>query len=217
MKRVIASMLIALLVVVPLGAQLAGDGTATNPWHPMSCDPVQAAKDVRASLAFYGRTDDSYWIGFTKVINPFGDGFYCGWNRYFEDRADPTNQGSADRSHAKLPALHLAPVDTLPTTPPTVPVSPITPVDFSPVLGAITTSHDDLSAQSERIFANLTAQIMAVSNQVAIVEARQQPITPPPVAVPQQGIMGALGTIFTNPAVLGAIATFVTCKASGKC
>lgn len=79
-----------------------------NPIIPMSADPAQIARDVRASLAFYGRTDDAYWIGVCgHVSKGFSDGLYrIGWSRYWEIKAAPGASDSAPIDTANQPAIH---------------------------------------------------------------------------------------------------------------
>ncbi len=85
-----------------------GTGTQADPIVAMSSDPVTIARDVRASLAFFNRHDDGYWIDHASHAGMFSNGkWYLGWNRYWEDRADLTNvTGSANPNDAGLPAVH---------------------------------------------------------------------------------------------------------------
>jgi len=112
-------------------------GTPTDPIIAMSADPAQIARDVRASLAYYGRTDDAYWISLCDHPGgPFSNGkWYHGWNRYWELRADPSNTGSADPNEAANPAIHRAipPPSAAPVDEPVRPI-PGVPVASSPRL-----------------------------------------------------------------------------------
>ena len=96
-------------VVIPPTYVPHGSGlSAADPVIAMSADPAICAINVRASLAFFGRTDDSYWRG---ACGPASNGWSDlvwrqGWNKYWEDRADPTNQGSANPKDGNLPAVH---------------------------------------------------------------------------------------------------------------
>jgi hypothetical protein len=168
-------LVIGLLLSQAVYAQ-QGNGTPGSPIVAMSADPAQIARDVRASLAFYGRTDDAYWIGISNhPTGPFSNGlWYLGWNKYWEDRADPMNTGAANPSDAGLPALHRD-VASLPV-PPSVPVpSPTVTLDLSMLIqtvGSLQAQIESVSAQNERIFANLTAQISAVNDHIAAVDTK---------------------------------------------
>jgi hypothetical protein len=87
-----------------------GDGSFERPFTPMSADPDQMKRDIRASSMFYGVSDDDYWFGLVNHVGgPSSDGYWwLGWNLYWETRMDPTNTGSADPRLARLPAVHRA-------------------------------------------------------------------------------------------------------------
>src|SRR5882762_4444877 len=119
MKTVLLSIVLLLSVAGNTFAQHGTGNSESDPLIAMSGDPVQLAIDVHASLVFFGRTDDAYWISVCNhPSNGFSDGVWrLGWNRYFEDRATPGNNGSANPSDGNLPALHTAQHTTIP--PPT--------------------------------------------------------------------------------------------------
>jgi hypothetical protein len=93
----------------------SGPGSIGDPIVPMSADPTIAEDQVKRSLAFWGRTDYSYWAGLIHIpgMEPWQGGdskWYVGWDAYFEQRASPTDPGSADQSLLPLPAVHQDPV-----------------------------------------------------------------------------------------------------------
>jgi hypothetical protein len=99
------------------GGGTGGDGGAHGDAQvPMSADPTTAEDQVKRSLAYWGRTDYSYWAGVIHIpsMEPWGpasDGkWYIGWDAYFEARAAPGDTGSTDPSLLPLPAVHQAPV-----------------------------------------------------------------------------------------------------------
>ena len=200
-----------------------GTGTPADPIIAMSCDPAQVAKDVRASLAFYGRTDDGYWVGIANhTTGPFSNGlWYCGWNRYWEDRAAPGNNGSANPADANLPALHRD--GGAPPTPPVQPPAPT--VDLSVVyqrLDALSAQlevvHHDLYAQTERGYLDLVARLTVVTTQATAIDAKVQTLQAAAAGRSMLGtIGGALGAVFSNPAVLTGIGAVVTCVITKKC
>ncbi len=88
-------------------SQPHGTGTQIDPIVAMSSDPAQIARDVHASLAFFDGGDDKYWIDKASHAGMFSNRlWYLGWNKYWEDRCDPTNTGSANPTDAGLPAVH---------------------------------------------------------------------------------------------------------------
>lgn len=228
-RLVVVGVALWLLLAAPATAQtFAGTGTVADPWHAMSCDPVQAAKDVRGSLAFWGKTDDAYWVKFTATLNPWGDGWWCGWNKYWEDRTDPANPGSDARENRQLPSLHRVPDGT-----PDVVVVPVSQPPSTPAVVR------DQSAMLDAI-ANLQAALYAVGQEVHVINQEQEAIAaehrtmhqqvvgliqalPQTLQAPSSGpsmfgkIGGALGSFFSNPAVLTGVATLATCVISKKC
>lgn len=82
-----------------------GTGTQSDPIIAMSGDPAQIARDIRASLAHWGRTDDPYWNEKEGTPAQFSNGlWHLGHNAYWEMRMNPANTGSADPMLGRSPA-----------------------------------------------------------------------------------------------------------------
>jgi hypothetical protein len=198
-------------------------GTGTTPSDPivaMSCEPTQVVKDIRASLAFLGRTDDGYWFTLAgHVTNPFGDGYYCGWNRYWEYRAEHPELSSGNRPDAKLPALHRDGGVVLPPTG-EPPVQPQVVTDLTPILSAlarIQASIDDAAAARERIFADDVAGRQELKTIAMGIDAKVQTIQTASTGPSVFGKVGGWLNSKPGMAVLGIIGTVVACRQSGKC
>ena len=212
--RIISALLTGTLLLSTVGnafAQAPGT-TPNNPIIAMSADPAQIAIDVRASLAFFNRTDDLYWVSLCNhVSNGYSDGVWrLGWNRYFEDRANPANTGSADPRDGNLPALHTAapPIPPVLQPPPVVPISPLPPTIIAPDLSVITD-------QNERIFTNLTAQILDLKTSLTTrIDAIDTKFTAYEQNPPW--LQKILSNHYVQLALTG-VATFITCKTTGKC
>jgi hypothetical protein len=204
---------IVLLVSQAVYAQQPGT-SANNPIIAMSADPAQIALDVRASLAFLGYppSDDAQWIGYCDhVSNGWSDGLWrLGWNRYWEVRA--SGAAAADASLGNLPAVHRS-TPTAPVPAPVPPPAPAPTFDLSSLQASVSA----ISAQNERIFADLQNRITAVSGQVSALDAKvsaiQQPASGP-------SVFGQIGSFLKSPTgmvIESIVGTYMTCRASGKC
>jgi len=115
-----------------------GTGSLPDPIIAMSADPAQIALDVRVSLAAFGipEREDFYWVDKASRPAEFSNHvWHLGWNAYWEARALPGNQGSADPNLGRLPAVHTR----TPVVPPPNPApAPIEPAPLSEVLAALT-------------------------------------------------------------------------------
>lgn len=94
------------------GEPATGPGSRSQPIVAMSSDPAQIMEDVRSSLDAIGGAEtrpDSYDYWYSKASEPeqFSNGqWHLGWNRYWETRAMPGNDGSADPELGKLPSIY---------------------------------------------------------------------------------------------------------------
>lgn len=88
-----------------------GTGTQQDPIIAMSADPAQIARDIRASLAHFNRTDDAYWLEKESAPAKFSNElWHLGHNRYWETAMAPTDTGSRNPADGRLPALFWATV-----------------------------------------------------------------------------------------------------------
>jgi hypothetical protein len=160
-----------------------GTGTLTDPIVAMSADLEQIRRDVRASLAHFGRTDDPYWLEKESTPAQFSNGlWHLGHNRYWEARMDPTNPGSADPTLGKVVALYWSEV-TVPVPPMVVP--PVVPVDEVPpttatdvrlytLLTLLTSAVNELVDQHARLDV-LNGRLATVQSQLTQLMTRPMP------------------------------------------
>jgi hypothetical protein len=89
-----------------VSTQLTQPGDGRSELTPIIAMPLSnLPAQVRASLAYYGRTDDEYWIDHEDHAGQFSNGlWYAGHNAYWFARMDPNNDGSADPFLAGQPA-----------------------------------------------------------------------------------------------------------------
>lgn len=97
------------------GTGAVGTGSGDSPEDPRvtsSLDPTYLHAAISASYAgtHNGATepdsDNNYWFGLASNPGQFSDGVWrIGWNRYWEERMDPSNNGSANPKDGDLPAL----------------------------------------------------------------------------------------------------------------
>lgn len=108
---------------------MSGTGTITDPIIAMSPDPVQIAKDIRASLFHFNRTDDAYWMEKESTPAQFSNGlWHLGHNRYWETAMEPTDTGSRNPADGRLPALYRT-ASPAPQPDPPLPDPPSAPPD----------------------------------------------------------------------------------------
>jgi len=162
-----------------------GTGTLHDPIVAMSADLEQIRRDVRASLAHFGRTDDPYWLEKESTPAQFSNGlWHLGHNRYWEARMDPTNPGSADPNLGKVVALYwtevTVPVPPIVVVPPVVdppdPVPPttVTDVRLFTLLTLLTSAVNELVDQHARLDV-LNGRLATVQSQLTQLALKAAP------------------------------------------
>lgn len=140
---------------------VTGTGTPADPIIAMSADLWQIARDVRASLFHFNRTDDAYWLEKESTPAQFSNGlWHLGHNRYWEARMDPTNTGSANPEWGRQGALFVAPVPG----PVTLPDPPSAPPDET----------------AAGVLKLVLARLEAIEARLAVIEQRPTTYAPLP-------------------------------------
>jgi len=160
-----------------------GTGTLTDPIVAMSADLEQIRRDVRASLAHFGRTDDAYYLEKTSTPAEFSNHlWHLGHNRYWETTMEPTDTGSRNPADGRLPALYRAAPDRPPivVVPPVIdppdPVPPTTAIDVRlyTLLTLLTSAVNELVDQHARLDV-LNGRLETVQSQLTALALRPLP------------------------------------------
>lgn len=148
-----------------------GTGTQQDPIVAMSADPAQIARDVRASLAHFNRTDDAYWLEKESAPAKFSNEFWhLGHNRYWETAMAPTDTGSRNPADGRLPALYLAPVVVVVPPPPDPPPMPPSPDTIASItLSRVQVLETQLASVVE-VLTDLNTRLAAASAQLESVQ-----------------------------------------------
>jgi hypothetical protein len=145
---------------------MTGTGTQHDPFVAMSADPAQIRRDVRASLAHFGRTDDDYYVDKASTPAEMSNHTYSlGHNRYWESSMEPTDTGSRNPLDCQRPALYLAVPGDAPPAPPTTQPAPTDP---SAILTRLDTLDADMKALTLKV---ATAEALLEKGYVGTVKA----------------------------------------------
>lgn len=167
-----------------------GTGTITDPIIAMSPDPVQIAKDIRASLFHFNRTDDAYWMEKESTPAQFSNGlWHLGHNRYWETAMEPTDTGSRNPADGRLPALYRT-ASPVPAPDPPLPDPPSAPPDENAagVLALLLARQDSMASQ----LTVLSAQLSDILRLLRVVNA---PVYEGKIKIPYLGT----GTVTLTP------------------